>query len=218
MNVGLIQTNNENYSADFDIIDDKNRKLGQLHYETKSKYKDTVNESGEWQGKIFGKQISMMINSTEINKKTKTDYCCPCTITINGNKRGSICQRTARTGLFSSYDFYEMQFGYCDYKLYPISFGEDGAKNPVYSNDVQIALIEKNAIVVDDLHNYYITSVDQFSSMIAILLSCYMYALVSYKHGTKITQSIEKYYFKNINKYLLSKYNPDFKLMHNGNF
>lgn len=54
------------------------------------------------------------------------------------------------------------------FDLFPIGFGNEGSKSPIYNGNKQIAQIEKDCIVYNDLHNYRIFAEDLFASQIAI--------------------------------------------------
>ena len=104
-----------------------------------------------------------------------------------------------------------MEFNDKKYDLYPIGFGNEGGKHPVYCGDTQIAQVEKPAEVRDDLHNYTIYAIDSDAAELSVLLVAYMYVNANYKPGEKVTKSYVKCYSITKNKTLLSKYDPEFK-------
>lgn len=97
------------------------------------------------------------------------------------------------------------------YKMYPIGFGKEGAKNPIYCGEEQIALIEKDCEVVNDLHTYKLFCLTEQSSVIALLFAMYMYSMTGYKVGEKVTKSVEKRVSITTNKHLKAMYDPSFK-------
>ena len=96
------------------------------------------------------------------------------------------------------------------FDLFPIGFGNEGSKSPIYNGNKQIAQIEKDCIVYNDLHNYRIFAEDSFASQIAILFCIYMYINVGYKSGEKVISSKVKVVSITTNKLLKEKYNPEF--------
>lgn len=209
MIVDFVQKNKELFSADFEISDSiSSETLGSLHYENDEGFSEF---DGEWTGNLFGVTISLSFKTKSTVMSGINNYYRPCSIIVDGIESGYLHQRTAKSGLFSSFSFHEMEYNGVSYEMYPIGFGNDGMKNPVYFGEKQIAQIEKETVVVNDLHNFRIFSTDDFSAMISALFSCYMYTVAFYKHGIKVTNSTEKNYSKTTSKTLLSKYNPNFK-------
>lgn len=209
MIVDFIQKSKELFSADFEIKNNDGLEfLGQLHYENE---KGISKLSGEWSGKLFDREISLSFEEKSVIINEINNCCRPCLIIIDGIKKGIIYQYTEKSGLFSNYSYYKMEYKENLYEMYPIGFGKEGAKNPVYLGKKQIAQIEKDFEVINDLHNFRVFSVDDVSALISILFSCYMYTISFYKHGIKVSISKEKNYSKTKNKALLEKYNPNFK-------
>ena len=79
----------------------------------------------------------------------------------------------------------------------------------IYKNDIQISKIEFSNVIYNDLHDYTIYIKDDDNIFISILLNYYLYVVEKFKPGVKATKSVVKYYQKDSNKDLISKYNPD---------
>ena len=77
----------------------------------------------------------------------------------------------------------------------------------VYNENKQIAQIEKDLTIYNDLHNYKIYSIND--TFITVLMCLYGYINSSYKLGEKEIKSVLKGYSKTFNKELLAKYNPN---------
>lgn len=107
--------------------------------------------------------------------------------------------------LSSRYDHHKMTVTGLEYQLYPIGYGKGGYRNPVYQGNAQIALVEKDAVVYNDLHSYTITAADEQNIFISILFCCYMYTIGCYVPGEKVSQSVVKNFNKSTNKELLAK-------------
>lgn len=135
----------------------------------------------------------------------------PFSITELDNQIGEIFEIRVKTGLFSMYSYLHCSYQEKNLDLYTIGFGKEGLKSPIYCDNVQIAQIEKDCTIKNDLHHFTIYALDQKSAYQALLFTCYNYATGYFKAGQKVTQSISNTYTKTTNKELLSKYNPNWK-------
>ena len=126
----------------------------------------------------------------------------------SGKQVGEIYCANKKTGLFSNYSYQTLVYNNETYKEYGIGLGKE-SKNPIYLNDEQIAQINKDSIVYNDLHNFKIYIKNQQYSFIAILFSCYMYIIGCFKPGVETKKSVQKNYTKTTNKELNAKYNPE---------
>lgn len=129
----------------------------------------------------------------------------------NGMPAGVVYSATEKTGLFRCYQFHRMLFGVTNYELYPIGFGKEGAKCPIYQGTQQIALLEKPATVYNGLHRFSIFSQDEQAQNIAMLFCAYSYILGCYRPGEKVVQGVKTTYTISTNKVLKSKYDSEFK-------
>lgn len=134
----------------------------------------------------------------------------PYIIDENGIQNGVVYQTKFNGGLFKKFDYHQMKKSGITYDLFPIGLGKDGSKSPIYQDNAQIAQIEKDCIVYNDLHTYKIFAKDEFSSEIAVLFAIYMYINAGYRAGEKAITSTVKVVTKTTNKLLLEKYNSDF--------
>lgn len=134
----------------------------------------------------------------------------PYTIYEANFPNGTVYQTKFNGGLFKKFDYHQMKLNGITFDLFPIGFGNEGSKSPVYNANRQIAQIEKDCIVYNDLHNYRIFAEDLFAAQVAIFFSIYMYINAGYKPGTKVVSSKVKVVSTTTNKVLKAKYNPDF--------
>lgn len=207
MHLELVQRNKELFAAEFDVVENG----------------ATVG-SACLQGKLstFDANITIRYQENEMTLtpgKSGLDIIAskpyrPYTIAFNANKKGLISQTSVKTGFLSSIDYHQIELGTHIYEMYPIGFGNDGAKNPIYTSNRQIGLIEKDFVVINDLHTYMITCVDDYSALISLLFAAYMYLVAAYKPGVAVTQSVHKAFYKTTNKTLLQKYDPSFKSLY----
>lgn len=204
----LRQKNKDLYSAEFDLVDANSFSLGFMNYRNKRGMSEL---SGKWSGTVFQTDILLTLEAQSVASSTKNNVYRPCEIIADGKPCGRIFQKNEKTGLFQSFSYHQMTFNEETYEIFPIGFGKAGIKNPVIYKGKQIAQIEKDPIVYDDLHTFKIYSIDDTSAFVSTLFSCYMYTVAFYKHGVKATKAKETNYSKTTNKTLLSKYNPNFK-------
>lgn len=188
------------FSGEFEIFN-KEELVGNISFNGKiSSMEANIN------GNFYGKDFSLNFVSEILTGSSKKFR--PYNIIENNNIIGEIFHTVYKKNVFSKYDYIKCLHNQKEYKLYGIGLGEKGVCC-LYYNEQQIAQIEKDGIIHNDLHNYDIYSVDKSSAFIAILMSCYMYVTTCYKSGIKVTKSISKNYSKTKNKDLISKYDPN---------
>ncbi len=146
-----------------------------------------------------------------VNPLTEESAFRPYDIQRNGTQVGTVYSTTEKTGFFSCYQFHRMLYGAANYAMYPIGFGKEGSRCPIYQGTQQIALLEKPATVYNNLHNFSIFSLDEQAQNIAMLFCAYSYILGCYRPGEKIMQGVKTTYTISTNKVLKSKYDPGFK-------
>ena len=200
MQLLLKQQSKDLFNGKFDILS-KNEVVGTISFEGK-----LGSVEANFIGTLFGKEFSLnCVNEilTGSNKKFR-----PYNIIENNAIVGEVYQTERKKNIFSKYDYIKCFYNQKEYNLYSIGLGEKGVCS-LYCNEEQIAEINKDGIIYNDLHNYDIYSIDQNSALIAVLMSCYMYVMACYKPGVKVTESVKKNYSKTTNKELISKYNPE---------
>lgn len=134
----------------------------------------------------------------------------PYLLSENGIVDGMVYQTKYKGGVFKKFDYHQMKKGGITFDLFPIGFGNEGSKSPIYLGNKQIAQIEKECIVYNDLHDYRIYVKDDYASKIAIFFTIYMYVNASFKPGEKIVSSTVKVVSVTTNKLLKEKYNSEF--------
>lgn len=201
MIVDLFQRKKEMTTADFEIVKN-NEVLGNMHVEGKLFTRDGI-MNGEYNGTKF---LLKSIPHFESGK-----YYRPYSIQINDLNVGSVYQVEVKTGLFTNMCYHHLEINSETFKLYCIGLGKDGIACCLYSGDKQIALIEKDNIIYDDLHHYHIYTQDENPILVALLYCFYMYVLTCFNSQTKVKKSVKKTYSLSTNKKLKEKYNPEFK-------
>lgn len=203
------QIQKELFSADFRILH-LNEVVGSIHVQGKLGSMEADMEIHFFQNIYKMHYVGGLIKSAPLpNRKGKAFR--PYKITgINGETAGSIFQVDQKEGWFTVIGYFEMNYKAHQYNLYPIGFGAEGGKHPVYCEGQQIAQVEKSGEIFNDLHHYDIYAIDQNSAEIAVLFSAYMYINANFKPGEKATRSHVKYTSVTTNKTLKEKYHPDF--------
>lgn len=159
-------------------------------------------------GKLFEQDIDMQYGKTD---DIGANYSFrPYLINKKGVYNGVVYQTKYNGGLFKKFDYHQMKKTGVTYDLFPIGFGNEGSKSPIYQDNTQIAQIEKDCVVYNDLHNYKVFAIDESSSETAVLFAIYMYINAGYKPGKKAVSSSVKVVSTTTNKLLKEKYDPTF--------
>lgn len=201
MIIDIRQQNKEMFKANFEIISNGNI-LGAINVKGKLTSME-VSLNGIYNNMPFELKYNVGFLFKTKDKKYR-----PYQIIKNNDTIGEIYQTNKKTGLFSHYDYHELIYNNETYREYCIGLGNE-SKCPIYLNDIQVAQINKDSIVYNDLHNYKIYIKDEKYSFVSILFVCYMYINACFEPGVEVKKSVVKYYSKTTNKELNSKYNPD---------
>ena len=201
MSVSFVQQSKDLYAASFSISHN-GYNIGQLNMKGKLGSKE-----GVWQGTVMGRSVVMQLD------KSGTGFR-PYSIKVDGNIVGSVSQMTVKTGLFSSYQYHQLVYNGTSYQLYAMCLGKAGSASSLYCGQQQLAEINKDATVYNDLHNYEVFALDEHSAFICMLLCCYMYVRGCYRPGEKVTSSVVTSVGITTTKALKEKYNPNFKSTH----
>ncbi len=199
----IVQIQKELNTADF-VVEIDGQIYGEIHVDG-----DFVTGRGFVVGNYNGTKFQLTpqtLGLIENGKKYK-----PHTINIDNKLVGGVYQTTVSTGLFSSMDYHYMNLYDKAYELYGIGLGKDGFANCLYWHDKQLAEINTDMVVYNDLHRYHIYTEKKEDVLLCILYCMYMYVLTAFLPGRKVVKSVEKHYLKSTNRKLLAKYNPDFK-------
>ena len=200
MRLILKQKNKELFGAEFEIVENNNI-VGYISLKGKV---GTMEISLD--GNLYDRYFKLnCLNEFKTGNSKKFR---PYNILENKNIIGQIYETEFKKNIFSKYSYDKCFYKEQEYNLYSIGLGEKGV-NVLYKDNIQIAQIEKDGTIYNDLHNYDIYSIDIESTYISVLMSCYMYIIACYKPGVKITESVKKVYSKTTNKDLILKYDPN---------
>lgn len=202
MILDVIQTSKELFAANF-IVNRGNMQVGT--FELKG---GLGTMEVRVHGTIFEQVIDMTFGKTddiEVSHPFRAYQ-----IYKNGIYNGVVYQTTSDERWFKKYGYHQMKKSGVTYNMFPVGLGKNGIKSPIFQDNSQIAQVEKDCVVYNDLHIYKIFARDEFTSEIAVLFTIYYYINVNYKAGEKTITSTYKTISKTTNKLLLKKYNSEF--------
>lgn len=197
------QTVQDMFAADFQILRN-NTQVGRMSFQGR-----LSSEDGHWDNELYGRGIHLGHNAT-IRKGLPRSAFRPYQVYEFQQMQGYVFNDTVKQNFFTSYSVGKVYWGQEEYVMYFIGFGEDGAKNPIYHNGIQVAQIEKDCTIYKGLYQYRIYAVDESAAHVALMLCSYMYTCTGYKPGVKVTKEVQKAVSVTKNKDILAKYDPDF--------
>lgn len=197
------QTLQDMYAADF-VIRRKGQQVGELAFRGQMSSRD-----GHWYGSLFNRRFEEGYDVT-IKMGLPSSAYRPYQIYENQSLVGCVYNDTVKESFFSSYSVGKLLLHGNDYTMYFIGFGEQGAKNTIYCNGQQIAVIEKDCVVYNGLYQYRIFALDEYSAYAALFLCTYMYTCGGYNPGVRVTKAVRKATSTTKNKTILATFDPSF--------
>ena len=140
--------------------------------------------------------------------KTKKGKHRPYQIKESGMLKGEICLINRKVGWLRYRSFYALNYGDHFYEAYAIGIGKE-TKTLIFDQNVQIAQIDKELTVYDDLHHFVLYIKEEQHAAVALYFACYLYVYGCFQSGVEVKKSVVKSYAKTTNKDLLAKYDPD---------
>ena len=187
------------FSADFKI-EEENQTVGRWHFQNAN---DT--KYGSFYVNYRDKNFNMQNGQHE---KLTMDYKLN-PYAVNGEKGrvGIIHKDFLKEGLFSKSEYYSIDCDNDKYELYPIGFGNEGYKMPVFKNDKVIAMITKECEVYKDMHEFTIDT-DSIEDIREIICLCaYAYQNKFYVVNKMFYEETRKCSEMTKGKNILSKFN-----------
>lgn len=201
----IIQKSVNLFAAEFVIQGTAGEELGRIRLQGSIRTY-TADMDGYFLQHRFSLQYGMRDRHSIEGKKIQ-----PYSVSVDGRECGAVFETIQRESLFKSYSFHRLVLNSVEYDRYPIGMGEEGGKHPIYHGNRQVALIEKDAVVYNALHQYRIYAEDAYAGLCAVLFACYMHVQGAYRAGEKIQKSVVKRVTYTRDKALLDKYDPGFK-------
>lgn len=166
---------------------------------------------GKWTMQFMGNTLTIAPGKTALRSApAKVKPFRPYDIMMNGAAVGTVYQTKSNDGFLKSFDFHQLYLNGGFYDMFPIHFGDEGQKTPVYFGDQQIAEVHKAAVVRNDLHSYHILAKDEGAALPCVLLCTYMFVNAAFRPGVEVTTSEKRVHSVTTNKLLLAKYHPEF--------
>lgn len=125
------------------------------------------------------------------------------------NRCGEICRK--KTKSFGGYFYYEVELNKHIYTAYEIGLGKEGIKIPIYRGEKQIALIQKDCMVRNNLDEYEIIFGDLEMALVATVFVIYYDCLNHNNPFEAVVDKKETKYLYTMNKELNSKYDPNWR-------
>lgn len=205
-NASLNQTKSS-LSAEFEVVQD-----GANVYEVKIPfnypgYHAEIYESGSLKYSIrwdIGKNLNGVVQKGTNKELAVYNVCDP-----SGNIVGHMSRK--RSKFWGGYFYFILELGGVEYQLYEVGLGKQGIKLPLYRNEMQVALIEKDITVYNNCDTYQIQFGDKTSLLVSTLLTLYYDNLRFGNHGEVVTNTKKSFYYLSTNKELKQKYNPDWR-------
>lgn len=183
------------YSAVFEIIEQQ-KNLGHIQIQ---------GQGGTFQVNIKGTFLDHAIQMTHYFK-TVQEKTSLCEMTIQ-EKKGYIFFNKYKENFFKTHYFNEMQYEGHKYTSYSVSLGKIKVY-PIYCDDVQIAEVQVPENRNHRNFSFTCYTEDEHSALITVLLTIYNYTrcylVEDEQYGYTWT------YAKTTDKFLLSKYHPEF--------
>lgn len=166
-------------------------------------------------------EISITLGENNISLKRKNkpekkglDAYRPYNITKDGIEAGEVFQASKKTGLFKSYGYQYACIDSVEYSMFPIGFGEQGSKNPVYMGNTQISLIKKDVFIIDDMHDFNVIVRKDDDIEPTVIFIAYIFAKSFFKPGDLIKKGKVKAVTTTTEKELLDKYDESFEIIY----
>ena len=114
-----------------------------------------------------------------------------------------------KSKLFFGYYFFVLEYHDKIYKMYEVGMGKEGIKLPIYSEDEQVALIEKNIVTIDNKDTYNVKISNKNIIDVSLIMGLY-YDSLRFGHRGEVSKDKTNYnYLISINKELISKYDKN---------
>lgn len=135
----------------------------------------------------------------------------PFGVSVDKTGPGLIRSTTIGSKLFNRFNVQQLELDGLVYDTYSVGMGKEGNKKCIYQEDKQIALVESDSVVYDELYNFHVFAENERAALVSILTTIYTYTKSFFKQGELALSSISRNYALSLNKKLKEKYDPEFK-------
>lgn len=197
------QTMQDMFAADFQILRN-NISVGNMTFRGRLN-----SPNGEWDVAFYNHRLELGRDATIRQGLPRRAYR-PYQIYINRQLAGHVFNETVKISFLVLDNVLRVYLDGKEFTMYCIGLGEEGAKNPIYCGDTQIAQVEKDCVVYNGLYQYRVYARDEYAAKIALIFCTYMYSCGAYEPGMKVVNSVSKAVSITKIKSTLEKYNPSF--------
>lgn len=136
----------------------------------------------------------------------------PCAIADAGGTRIGSIAHMREGGLFSAICYMELLLSGRVLRIYEVGLGKEGMKYPIYDGGAQVALIEKEPVVQNNLDAYTLCSLDESGELAALLTALFLDFHRYRNAGERVRGKTSVRYVYTRKKEILATYDPAFRL------
>lgn len=127
----------------------------------------------------------------------------------DGTPAGSI--GLTRDGGFWKPCYYHLELNGREWSLYEVGLGKEGIKLPVWEGERQAALLEKDAVVRDNLDRYQLYAASERDLLPAVLLGLFYDCKQFEDRGERVVQGKSVTYLYTFSRATRERYDPAFR-------
>lgn len=177
---------------------------------------NNVTFGGTWliayKGTSFSMQYKRLAAVNNLSKKAEEkNHVSYGIVDSSGNIHGYISRRESTGSIFKRYEYIGMEYNGAQYSAYIIGLGKEGYRFPIYKGALQIAEIEKDCVVYDNLDRYTAYLTNDSYALETIMVCLYLDYMMFARRGEIPTQAVSKSFLRTTNKLVLEKFDPSFK-------
>lgn len=206
----IIHYKNNPYSSTF-VITKNHNNIGEIYVKGDILTKE-ASIIGNCCSTVFGLRYKYAVFAGE------AQYRRPYSVSFYQKEAGEIFYTQSKENSpLNRYTYIKAILGNCEYRLYTLYLDDSKITHLLYKKENtrekarQIAMIEKNCTIYNNLHHYNLVVENEEAMVIASVFASYLYVTNSFQSrhfsNTGIT---ELYYSKTTNPTLLKKYNSEF--------
>ncbi len=132
-------------------------------------------------------------------------------IIINNNRAGTVYNPVNSNNIFNKTTHQKLTLDDSMYDCYNVGFGKEGVKKIIFYDDKQIALVEYDTLIHNELFNFNIYVEDSAAALITILFIIHSYTTSYFSYEDINFDKVKKVHSITLNKDIKIKYDPEFK-------
>lgn len=203
------QISNSLYGADFIIINNNEEKIGNAVVTGKAGTMEA-----NVQINLLDSSISLKYGYKNIKEAIQGSFgkgiFRPYEVIIDNKETGRIGTKYIKQGMLTEIAVKELTLEEIKFENYFYGLGKEGKTYSIYTNETQIAQINKSNEVIDGLHKYEIKCIEDKYIIPTVIQCLYTYVFTDYRQGEKVTKGKEVKIIQTTDEFLKSKYNSKF--------